>query len=110
MQAAQYAVDFSRQTLDADQQKLKVGLTTTTRDSAGRFVLTTSESNLVSAKAAYEKSRVELIGPPGCCWTTPALTWQTRRADKSRIAQSSLRGSPRQEAPAGGQPAPGGQL
>jgi outer membrane protein len=60
VQAAQYAVDFSRQTLDADQQKLKVGLTTTTAILQDASVLTTSESNLVSAKAAYEKSRVEL--------------------------------------------------
>jgi len=60
VQAAQYAVNFSRQTLDADQQKLKVGLTTTTAILQDASVLTTSESNLVSAKAAYEKSRVEL--------------------------------------------------
>jgi outer membrane protein len=60
VQAAQYAVDFSRQTLDADQQKLKVGLTTQTAILQDASVLTTSESNLVSAKAAYEKSRIEL--------------------------------------------------
>src|SRR5579872_163046 len=60
VEAAQYAVDFARQTLDADQQKLKVGLTTTTAILQDASVLTTSESNLVSAKAAYEKSRVEL--------------------------------------------------
>ncbi len=60
VQAAQYAVDFARQTLDADQQKLKVGLTTTTAILQDASVLTTSESNLVSAKAAYEKSRIEL--------------------------------------------------
>lgn len=60
VQAAQYAVDFARQTLDADQQKLKVGLTTTTAILQDASTLTTSESNLVSAKAAYEKSRVEL--------------------------------------------------
>jgi len=60
VQAAQYAVDFARQTLDADQQKLKVGLTTTTAILQDASVLTTSDSNLVSAKAAYEKSRIEL--------------------------------------------------
>ena len=60
VQAAQFAVDFARQTLDADQQKLKVGLTTTTAILQDASVLTTSESNLVSAKAAYEKSRIEL--------------------------------------------------
>src|SRR5271165_4773332 len=60
VRAAQDAVDFARQTLDADQQKLKVGLTTTTAILQDASVLTTSESNLVSAKAAYEKSRIEL--------------------------------------------------
>ena len=60
VQAAQAAVDFARQTLDADQQKLKVGLTTQTAILQDAATLTTSESNLVSAKAAYEKSRVEL--------------------------------------------------
>ena len=60
VQAAQFAVDFARQTLDADQQKLKVGLTTETAILQDASTLTGSESNLVSAKAAYEKSRVEL--------------------------------------------------
>src|ERR1019366_10773076 len=60
VQAAQYAFNFARQTLDADQQKLKVGLTTTTSILQDASVLTPSESNLVSAKAAYEKSRIEL--------------------------------------------------
>ncbi len=60
VQAAQAAVDFARQTLDADQQKLKVGLTTQTAILQDASTLTTSESSLVSAKAAYEKSRIEL--------------------------------------------------
>jgi outer membrane protein TolC len=42
VQAAQYAVDFARQTLDADQQKLKVGLTTTTAILQDASVLTTN--------------------------------------------------------------------
>jgi outer membrane protein len=60
VRAAQDAVDFARQTLDADQQKLKVGLTTQTAILQDASTLTSAESNLVSAKAAYEKSRVEL--------------------------------------------------
>jgi hypothetical protein len=60
VQAAQSAVDLARQTYDADQQKLKVGLTTQTAILQDASTLTTSESNLVSAKAAYEKSRIEL--------------------------------------------------
>ena len=60
VEAAQSAVDFARQTFDADQQKLKVGLTTQTAILQDAATLTTNESNLVSAKAAYEKSRIEL--------------------------------------------------
>ena len=60
VQAAQSAVDLARQTFDADQQKLKVGLTTQTAILQDAATLTTNESNLVSAKAAYEKSRIEL--------------------------------------------------
>lgn len=60
VQAAQSAVDLAHQTFDADQQKLKVGLTTQTAILQDAATLTTAESNLVSAKAAYEKSRIEL--------------------------------------------------
>jgi len=60
VQAAQSAVDLARQTLEADQQKLKVGLTTQVTILQDAATLTTGESNLVSAKAAYEKSRIEL--------------------------------------------------
>jgi outer membrane protein len=60
VEAAQSAVDLARQTFDADQQKLKVGLTTQTAILQDAATLTTAESNLVSAKAAYEKSRIEL--------------------------------------------------
>ena len=60
VQAAQSAVDLARQTFDADQQKLKVGLTTQTAILQDAATLTTTESNLVSARAAYEKSRIEL--------------------------------------------------
>jgi outer membrane protein len=60
VQAAQSAVDLARQTLDADQEKLKVGLTTQTAILQDASILTGTETNLVSAKAAYEKSRIEL--------------------------------------------------
>ncbi len=112
VQAAQYAVDFARQTLDADQQKLKVGLTTTTAILQDASVLTTSESNLVSAKAAYEKSRVELDRATGLLLDhsnidiADATRGQVRRLPRVPYVV------PRQDAPAGGQPAqpPGGQL
>jgi len=58
--AAQAAVDFQRQTLDADQKKLAVGVGTSTAVLQDQAALTTAESNLVSAKAAYEKAEVEM--------------------------------------------------
>src|SRR5580704_9057699 len=60
VQAAQAAVDFARQTLDAEQQKLAVGVSNPTAVLQDESGLTTAESNLVSAKAAYEKARVEM--------------------------------------------------
>ena len=58
--AAQAAVDFQRQTLDADQKKLAVGVGTSTAVLQDQSALTTAESNLVSAMAAYEKAQVEM--------------------------------------------------
>jgi outer membrane protein TolC len=60
VQAAHAAVDFARQTLNADQQKLAVGVSNPTAVLQDESGLTTAESNLVSAEAAYEKARVEL--------------------------------------------------
>jgi outer membrane protein len=60
VEASQAAVELARQTLDAEQKKLAAGVSTSTavlQDEAG---LTTAESNVVSAMAAYEKSEVEL--------------------------------------------------
>ena len=58
--AAQAAVDFQRQTLDADQKKLAVGVGTSTAVLQDQSALTAAESNMVSAMAAYEKSKVEM--------------------------------------------------
>ena len=60
VQAAQAAVDFASETLRAEQQKLSAGVSNPTAVLQDQSGLTTAESNLVSAKAAYEKARVEL--------------------------------------------------
>jgi len=60
VRSAQAAVDFSRQTLDSEQKKLAAGVSTPTNVLQDQAALTTVESNLVSAMAAYEKSRVEM--------------------------------------------------
>lgn len=58
--AAQAAVTLARQTLDAEQKKLEAGVSNPTSVLQMQASLTTTESTLVSATAAYEKSRVEL--------------------------------------------------
>jgi len=58
--SAQAAVDYANQSLDAEQKKFQFGTSTTTLVLQNRSALATAESTLVSAMAAYEKSRVEL--------------------------------------------------
>ncbi len=60
VQAAQAAVDFASETLRSEQQKLSAGVSNPTAVLQDQTGLTTAESNLVSAKAAYEKARVEM--------------------------------------------------
>ena len=117
VQAAQSAVDLARQTLDADQQKLKVGLTTQTAILQDAATLRTGESNLVSAKAAYEKSRIELDRATGLLLDhsgidiadatrgqvthLPNVPYVAPRQDKVPQTQPSAPANP---------PAPGGQM
>jgi outer membrane protein TolC len=58
--AAQAAVELANQSLDAEQKKYALGASTTTLVLQQQSALTTAKSNLVSALASYEKSRVEL--------------------------------------------------
>ena len=58
--AAQAAVNLARQTLDAEQKKLEAGVSNPTNVLQMQASLTTTESTLVSAMAAYAKARVEM--------------------------------------------------
>jgi outer membrane protein TolC len=58
--SAQAAVDYQRQALDAEQKKLAAGVSNSTAVLQLEAAYTSSESNLVSAKAAYEKSEIEM--------------------------------------------------
>src|SRR5579864_8655956 len=58
--ASQAAVDLAQQSLDAEQKKFALGASTTTLVLQQSSALTQAKSNLVAARAAYEKSRVEL--------------------------------------------------
>src|SRR5580704_13886144 len=57
--SAQAAVDYARQSLDAEQKKYQFGTSTTTLVLQTQSALATAESTLMSAMAAYEKSRIE---------------------------------------------------
>ncbi|MFZ0307808.1 MAG: TolC family protein [Candidatus Sulfotelmatobacter sp.] len=58
--SAQAAVDYAKQSLDAEQKKYQFGTSTTTLVLQTQSGLATAESTLMSAMAAYEKSRIEL--------------------------------------------------
>ena len=58
--AAQAAVKLARQTLDAEQKKLEAGVSNPTAVMQMQASLTSTESTLVSAMAAYAKSLVEM--------------------------------------------------
>jgi outer membrane protein len=118
VQAAQSAVDLARQTLDADNQKLKVGLTTDTVILQDASTLTTGESNLVSAKAAYEKSVIELDRATGLLLDHAGIDVADATRGQVTHLPSVPYVAPRQDAvptakpaSAPGQPAqPGGQM
>jgi len=105
VQAAQSAVDLARQTFDADQQKLKVGLTTQTAILQDAAVLTTGESNLVSAKAAYEKSRIELDRATGLLLDHAGIDVADATRGQMKRLPSVPYAAPRQDLPTGQQPA-----
>lgn len=58
--SARAAADYAKQSLDAEQKKYQFGTSTTTLVLQNRSALATAESTLLSAMAAYEKSRLEL--------------------------------------------------
>lgn len=58
--AAQAAVELGHQSLDAEQKKFSLGASTSTLVLQNESALATAESTLLSAMAAYEKSRLEL--------------------------------------------------
>jgi len=60
VQSAQAAVEFAKQSLDAEQKKYALGASTSTLVLQNQSALATAESNLVSAMAAYEKAQIEL--------------------------------------------------
>ena len=58
--AAKAGVDSARQSLYAEQRKLQAGMSTAVLVLQNESLVATAESNLISAMANYEKSRLEL--------------------------------------------------
>ena len=67
--AANAAVALANQTLDAEQKKYALGTSTSYNVLQAQRDLAQAESNLVTARAAYEKSRVELDRATGLTLT-----------------------------------------
>ena len=110
VQAAQAAVDFARETLDAEQQKLAVGVSNPTAVLQDQSGLTTAESNLVSAKAAYEKARVELDRATGLLLDHAGIVMADAERGEVTHMPNVPYAAPRQEAQPGAasQPPPPG--
>jgi outer membrane protein len=107
--SAKAAVDYARQSLDAEQKKYQFGTSTTTLVLQTQSALATAESTLMSAMAAYEKSRVELdratgvtLDHAGVSIDDAAKGQVTRMPGVPYIA-------PRKDSPALTQPAPQAQ-
>jgi outer membrane protein len=60
VESGQAAVKLGHESLDAEQKKFNLGASTSTLVLQNQSALATAESTLVSAMAAYEKSRIEL--------------------------------------------------
>jgi outer membrane protein TolC len=60
VEAAEKALELAQQSLDAEQKKYALGASTNFNVLQTETDLATADSNLVSARTAYEKSRVEL--------------------------------------------------
>jgi hypothetical protein len=70
VEAADSAVTLANQTLDAEQKKYLLGASTNYNVLQAQRDLALAESNLVAARAAYEKSRVDLDTSTGSTLTT----------------------------------------
>jgi len=95
--AAQAAADFARQTLDAEQKKLAAGVSSSTAVLQDQAALTAAESNLVSAKAAYEKAEVELDRATGLLLDHAGIVMADAQSGNVTHAPSVPYVAPRQE-------------
>jgi outer membrane protein TolC len=105
VEAARAAVELGHQSLDAEQKKYALGASTTTLVLQNETTLAQAESTLVSAMAAYEKSRVELDRATGSLLDHNGI--QIAEAERGEVTRmpSVPFVAPRQETPVAPQPA-----
>ena len=104
--SAQAAVDYARQSLDAEQKKYQFGTSTTTAVLQTRSALATSESTLLSAMAAYEKSRIELDRAIGTLLDRENISLDDAAKGQVTHMPNVPYVAPRKDLPSGSQPAP----
>jgi outer membrane protein len=104
VEAARAAVELGHQSLDAEQKKYALGASTTTLVLQNQTTLAQAESTLVSAMAAYEKSRVELDRATGSLLDHNGI--QIADAERGEVTHmpSVPLVAPRQETPVTPQP------
>jgi|HubBroStandDraft_6_1064221.scaffolds.fasta_scaffold00045_55 outer membrane protein len=104
--SAQAAVDYARQSLDAEQKKYQFGTSTTTLVLQTQSALATAESTLMSAMAAYEKSRIELDRATGVTLDHAGVSIDDAARGQVTRTPSVPYIAPRKESPAVTEPAP----
>ena len=88
VEAARKGVDLAKESLDAEQKKYALGASTNTLVLQAQRDLTQSESNLVAAMAAYEKSKVDLDRATGLTLTHNSIDLQDAESGKvERVPQ-----------------------
>ncbi len=106
--SAQAALALARQSLDAEQKKYQFGTSTNTLVLQYQSQLATSESTLVNAMVAYEKSRIELDRALGLLLDHNGISIDdAARGQVTRLPNAPFI-TPRKELPSVAKPAPAG--
>ena len=104
--SARAALELARQSLDAEQKKYQFGTSTTTLVLQYQSQLATSESALVNASVAYEKSRIELDRATGTLLDHNGISIDDAARGQVTHLPSVPYVSPRKDLPSAAQPAP----
>jgi outer membrane protein TolC len=104
--SARAAVELARQSLDAEQKKYQFGTSTTTLVLQYQSQMATSESALVNATVAYEKSRIELDRATGTLLDHDGISIDDAAKGQVSHLPSAPYIAPRKDMPSVAQPLP----